>query len=83
MFLKGVCLFISGNLGLSWTSEANEAFEKKKQCLIKQYSSYYYADAGLYVNGAKTLGENIADNGAMKPLLKALGKCHYVVSVRY
>ncbi|XP_071494101.1 neprilysin-1-like [Diadema antillarum] len=52
-----------------WFSEHSiEAFNKKKQCLIDQYSNFSETIEGekVYLNGILTQGENIADNGGLK-----------------
>ncbi len=59
-----------GNLSSWWTPAANEKFKAKISCVDKQYSAYE-ALPGLHVNGALTLGENIADNGGLKLAFEA------------
>jgi putative endopeptidase len=54
-----------GNLKSWWTAAANDKFKAKTSCISEQYSAYE-ALPGLHVNGALTLGENIADNGGLK-----------------
>jgi len=46
-----------------WTPTAASAFDKHAQCFVDQYSSYQVWNQS--VDGAKTLGENIADNGGL------------------
>ena len=53
-----------GNLKDWWTPADGEAFTGKAKGLIDQYSSYTVLDT-LHVNGALTLGENIADLGGV------------------
>ncbi|XP_002155074.2 neprilysin-4 isoform X1 [Hydra vulgaris] len=48
-----------------WTRESLREFNKKANCIEKQYSQYKVQD--LYrISGRLTLGENIADNGGTK-----------------
>jgi putative endopeptidase len=59
-----------GNLASWWTASASERFKARISCVEKQYSAYE-ALPGLHVNGALTLGENIADNGGLKLAFEA------------
>lgn len=59
-----------GNLKSWWTSAASDKFKAKISCVEKQYDAYE-ALPGLHVNGALTLGENIADNGGLKLAFEA------------
>src|SRR6478736_64053 len=59
-----------GNLASWWTATASDKFKAKISCVEKQYSAYE-ALPGLHVNGALTLGENIADNGGLKLAFEA------------
>jgi putative endopeptidase len=53
-----------------WTPDDRKAFEAKTAALSKQYDSYE-ALPGLHVNGAFTMGENIADNAGIAIALRA------------
>ncbi|XP_054769167.2 neprilysin-like [Lytechinus pictus] len=68
---KGRHFDIDGNLGIWWTNSSSESFRRKTQCLIDQYSSYQYEDLGMNIDGLRTLGENIADNGGLKEAFMA------------
>jgi predicted metalloendopeptidase len=60
-----------GNLENWWTeSDANE-FERRTECIEKQYSQYAPVP-GLQLNGKLTLGENVADNGGLRIAYMAL-----------
>jgi len=58
-----------GNWNSWWTDATAAEFEARAQCLVDQYSSFYTeAEDGVQlvpVDGTKTLGENIADNGGL------------------
>ena len=53
-----------GNLTNWWEDATNREFKTRTRCVIDQYSQY--DQAGLKVNGANTVGENIADIGGIK-----------------
>ncbi|KAG1698091.1 hypothetical protein DVH05_015574 [Phytophthora capsici] len=59
----------NGNWNAWWTNTTATEFQLRAQCLIDQYSSFYTEaedeDDLIPVNGKKTLGENIADNGGL------------------
>jgi predicted metalloendopeptidase len=59
-----------GNLRDWWTKEDRANFKAKTDALIKQYNGYSPLP-GYNVNGALTLGENIADNSGMAIAYKA------------
>ncbi|HET9960647.1 MAG TPA: M13 family metallopeptidase [Polyangiaceae bacterium] len=54
-----------GNLTNWWEPAVGERFKQKTSCVSKQYDAYEVLP-GLHVNGALTLGENIADLGGVK-----------------
>lgn len=58
-----------GNWNSWWTETTITEFKTRAQCLVDQYSSFYTeAEDGVQlipVDGMKTLGENIADNGGL------------------
>jgi putative endopeptidase len=67
-----------GNLRDWWTKETKAKFEEATQCVRDQYSAYE-AVPGVKLNGALTLGENIADIGGVKlgyAALQAWAKAH-------
>ena len=59
-----------GNLRNWWTDEDRRRFGEKTRALIAQYSAYAPVK-GYNVNGALTLGENIADNSGLAIAVKA------------
>lgn len=63
----------NGNLQDWWSEHSTQRFNEKAQCLEKQYDQYTVAD-GVPVQGALTLGENIADLGGLKIALRAYQK---------
>ena len=58
-----------GNLRMWWTADDRKRFGAKTKALVAQYGAYRVA--GYHVNGALTLGENIADNSGLAIALKA------------
>jgi putative endopeptidase len=58
-----------GNLRNWWTAEDHKRFAEKTKALIAQYNAYEMV--GYHVNGALTLGENIADNSGLAIAYKA------------
>lgn len=63
----------NGNLNDWWTKEDADNFAKQTQPLVEQYNKYVVID-DLTVNGALTLGENIADVGGITVAYVALQK---------
>ncbi len=53
-----------GNLQNWWTDQDREQFDKLAKQLIEQYNGYEPIE-GVHVNGALTIGENIADLGGL------------------
>lgn len=49
-----------------WSQESSTAFSVAAQCLVNFYSGLVTQVDGLYVNGDRTLGENIADLGGLE-----------------
>ena len=56
-----------GNMNNWWTKEDLKKFNKLTSKVADYYSTYEVMN-GLYVNGKKTLGENIADLGALNAI---------------
>ncbi len=54
-----------GNLADWWTPAVAREFERRTQCVVKQYGGYTAVD-DVKLNGQLTLGENIADLGGIK-----------------
>ncbi|XP_056155617.1 phosphate-regulating neutral endopeptidase PHEX [Lampris incognitus] len=61
----------NGNLDQWWSNSSIAAFNEKTQCMIDQYNSYHWKEAGLNVKGKRTLAENIADNGGIREAFRA------------
>ncbi|MBS1120816.1 MAG: hypothetical protein H6Q90_3044 [Deltaproteobacteria bacterium] len=59
-----------GNLTNWWLPATEKQFKARTQCVIDQYSAYEVGDK-TKVNGANTVGENIADIGGVKLALAA------------
>jgi len=60
-----------GNLRDWWTPADAEAFNKRAQCFVDEYSSFVAVD-DVHLNGKLTLGENTADNGGLRLAYMAL-----------
>jgi putative endopeptidase len=60
-----------GNLRDWWTKQDAVEFEKRVDCVDKEYSGFISVD-DLHLNGRLTLGENTADNGGARLGLMAL-----------
>ncbi|KAF4095774.1 hypothetical protein G5714_023377 [Onychostoma macrolepis] len=60
-----------GNLDQWWSNSSITRFTEKTQCMIDQYNSYHWKEAGLNVKGKRTLAENIADNGGIRESFRA------------
>jgi putative endopeptidase len=54
-----------GNLVNWWEPDTEQRFKQRTQCVVDQYSRYEIA-SGVKLNGANTVGENIADIGGVK-----------------
>jgi putative endopeptidase len=53
-----------------WSASSKEAFNKRGRMLVDQYNAYTVLD-GLHINGEYTLGENMANLGALNIALEA------------
>src|SRR5579863_1603220 len=60
-----------GNLNDWWTEADAEAFEKRAQKVVDQFSAYEPLP-GVHVNGRLTLGENLADLGGASVAYEAM-----------
>jgi len=60
----------AGNLRNWWTAEDRARFEGRTKALIAQYDAFSPLP-GYHVNGALTLGENVADNSGLAVAVKA------------
>jgi len=59
-----------GNLANWWHPDTERQFKDRTRCVIDQYSKYEVS-GGTKLNGANTVGENIADIGGVKLSLAA------------
>lgn len=53
-----------GNIRSWWSNSSLNNFREKTQCFIQHYSNLSFD--GIRINGERSLGENIADNGGLK-----------------
>ena len=60
-----------GNLKDWWSGAVNTEFERRAECVKKQFDGYVVL-GDVHVNGKLTLGENIADLGGAKLALAAM-----------
>ncbi len=67
---------VNGNLSNWWTPKDSAMFVQKTKVLVDQYDKYNVKmkDTTVYLNGALTLGENIADFGGITISLNAFKK---------
>ncbi|KPI90938.1 Neprilysin-2 [Papilio xuthus] len=54
-----------------WSNETVDSYQNATECLVKQYSSFKIPELGKNIDGHRTLGENIADNGAIRQAFTA------------
>ncbi|KAK5643359.1 hypothetical protein RI129_007204 [Pyrocoelia pectoralis] len=54
-----------GNYKQWWSNATIETFENKTQCFINQYGNFSIPTIEQKVDGQRTLGENLADNGGL------------------
>jgi predicted metalloendopeptidase len=59
-----------GNLRNWWTRDDRDRFEKQTHSLVAQYDAFTPLP-GYHVNGALTLGENVADNAGLAIAMRA------------
>ena len=60
-----------GNYNVWWTQEEMEEYKRLSQSIIDYYN--HYEIMGVMVNGERTLGENIADLGAITCIVSIIG----------
>ncbi|CAH0560910.1 unnamed protein product [Brassicogethes aeneus] len=60
-----------GNYIQWWSNSTINTFEDLTTCFIDQYDNYTLDGVEGHVNGKKTLGENLADNGGVNQAFKA------------
>jgi endothelin-converting enzyme/putative endopeptidase len=62
-----------GNLADWWSEPVGKEFDKRAECVSKQFDGYVAVD-DVHVNGKLTLGENLADLGGLKLSFEAWKK---------
>src|SRR6218665_3403864 len=66
-----------GHINSWWNPETSKMYEKKAECILKQYDSFHVSEVDMNVNGLNTENENIADNGgvglAYRTYVKSIG----------
>ncbi len=67
---QGAKFDANGSVANWWTDADKKTFEAKTKALGEQYDTYEPLP-GLHINGANTMGENIADNAGLAIALKA------------
>lgn len=60
-----------GNLYDWWSPDTKKKFQEKSKCFVDQYNNYKLDEINENVNGTRTLGENIADNGGLRQSYQA------------
>ena len=60
----------AGNLASWWQPDTEQQFKQRTRCVVDQYTAYEVS-GGTHLNGANTVGENIADIGGIKLSLAA------------
>ncbi|XP_033642178.1 neprilysin-4-like [Asterias rubens] len=63
-----------GNVNQWFSNSSLQAYNERKECFIDQYSNYYVPEVDKYINGKKTQGEVLADNGGIKEAFLAYKK---------
>lgn len=69
---KGAQYDATGNLVNWWSEETRARFRERSRCFVAQYESIVDRETGVQLNGTRTLGENIADNGGLRQAYLAL-----------
>ncbi|CAJ0949411.1 unnamed protein product, partial [Mesorhabditis belari] len=59
-----------GNKKNWWDAKTLTNYEQMKQCFVEQYGHTKIEPLNIYIDGYKTLGENIADNGGLRSALR-------------
>ena len=70
---------ISGTPRKWWDAETARRFEERGRCMVEQYSRFYSPMANKTVDGQRSLGENIADNGGAAEAYRAYSKSRVLV----
>jgi len=70
---EGAQFDAQGRLENWWTKEDYEKFQKRGECIVKQFDGYT-VEGGLHENGKLVLGESIGDLGGVKLAFRAFQK---------
>ncbi|KAK5983000.1 Neprilysin-1 [Trichostrongylus colubriformis] len=63
-----------GNKNDWWDEATYKNFERRKECFDHQYGSIFVNDLNVQIDGRRTEGENIADNGGMRAAIRAASR---------
>jgi membrane metallo-endopeptidase-like protein 1 len=69
-----------GDLVDWWKPETAKKFEARAQCIIWQYGNYSIGQIEGKLNGIRTQGDDIADNGGIRQAYLAYGKFYLVLT---
>ena len=72
-------ILISGTPRKWWDAETARRFEDRGRCMVEQYNRFYSPMANKTVDGQRSLGENIADNGGAAEAYRAYSKSRVLV----
>ena len=63
-----------GTLNDWFSKESRQKYQDKAKCFSDQYSQFTEPESNMKLNGIKTLGEDIADNGGLQQAFNAYSK---------
>ena len=55
-----------GNMSPWWDNTTKTRFNERAQCFVEQFETFSFPTVNMTIRGAQTVGENIADNGAVR-----------------
>lgn len=62
---QGVQFGANGSISNWFDDFSKKKYQEKERCFVDEYNHYCYQSINMCVNGQKTLGENLADNGGV------------------